>query len=211
MSANVYIPNKGYAKFDGLTNLPLLNNLLDITSISPSSGSYGGNLLTILGSGFDALTEIVLHKTWDNKCEIRSRTASQITCKFNIMNGNDGEKQAVKMKQNGETKEPSSTLEYTNDVSKTVVVKDVGGETQNPTEVSVPDNGQVDLVINGYANMDDAMTITLWSPANRKAFSGVIQGTPSATSLTVRFSALPLDDYLLEMLVNNKGYAYLPQ
>lgn len=110
VSANVYIPNKGYAKFQGLDNLPLLNNLLDITSISPTSGSYAGNLLTVIGSGFDDLTEIVLHKTWDNKCEIRSRTASQITCKFNIMNGNDGEKQAVKIKQNGVNKDPSSVL-----------------------------------------------------------------------------------------------------
>lgn len=74
----------------------------------------------------------------------------------------------------------------------------------------MPDNGQFDLVINGHSNMDNTMTITLWSPANKRAFSGSIQGTPTATSLTVRFSAVPLDDYLLEMMVDNKGYAYLP-
>lgn len=98
MSINVYIPNKGYAKFSDLTNNPLIKNLLQITGTTPNSGSYGGNLITISGSGFDASTEIILFKSWENKCEIRSMTANEITCKFSIISGNNGDKQTVKIK-----------------------------------------------------------------------------------------------------------------
>lgn len=91
VSVNIYIPNKGYAKFTDLTNNPLIKSLLAITAVSPLTGSYGGNMITVTGSGFDANTEIILFKTWENKCEIRSMTATQIVCKFGIMSGTDGD------------------------------------------------------------------------------------------------------------------------
>lgn len=97
-SVNVYIPNKGYAKFKDATNNPLIKCLLEITAVSPLTGSYAGNLLTVTGSGFDANTEIILYKSWENKCEIRSMTSTEITCKFGIMSSTDGDEQLIKIK-----------------------------------------------------------------------------------------------------------------
>lgn len=57
---NLYIPGKGYAKFTDLTNNPIIQNSLVITGMAPLSGSYGGNTLTVDGSGFDAMTTVIL-------------------------------------------------------------------------------------------------------------------------------------------------------
>jgi hypothetical protein len=57
---NIYIPGKGYAKFTDLSNNPIVQNSLLITGVAPLSGSIGGNTLTVDGSGFDSMSQIVL-------------------------------------------------------------------------------------------------------------------------------------------------------
>lgn len=75
--------------------------------------------------------------------------------------------------------------------------------------MSVPDSGYFDLVLAGYSSMDGSMSIKLWSAKNKRHFTGVTQGTATSTSVTARFTDVPLDSYVLEVLVANKGYAYL--
>lgn len=73
----VYVPNNGYAKFD-----PSINQQgsvqLSISSISPSSGSASGALLTVNGNGFSASTTITVGGL---PCLIRSKTITQIVCR----------------------------------------------------------------------------------------------------------------------------------
>jgi len=101
---NIYVPGKGYAKFVGLSNNPLIQNSLLITGVSPLSGSIGGNLLTVSGSGFDSMTEIVVRKVGSynyQKCERISRTGIQIECFFPIFSSQDAAVGDVLILQNG--------------------------------------------------------------------------------------------------------------
>lgn len=55
---NINVPGKGYSNFTSGYAPILINNPI-ILNVSPQSGSYGGNNLTITGSGFDSNTKIV--------------------------------------------------------------------------------------------------------------------------------------------------------
>lgn len=209
MSVSIYIPGKGYAKFNGLDNPPLINNQLSITAISPTSGGSGGNFMTITGSGFDAKTAIILFKSHDMPCEIRSMTASQITCKTGPSAYVNGEEHIVKIKQDGTVIDPTPALKITTDTAKTVTITGVNGQTTTASDVSVPDSGYFDLALVGYTSLDETMTVKLWSAKNKRHFTGAVQGSPSSTAATVRFTDVPLDTYFLEVLIANKGYAYM--
>ena len=55
---NINVPGKGYSNFTSGSALILINNPI-ILFVYPQIGSYGGNDLTIFGSGFDSNTKIV--------------------------------------------------------------------------------------------------------------------------------------------------------
>ena len=73
----VSVPGKGYAQFDSS-----LSNAIEVTpvisSISPTTGSNAGALLTITGAGFQEGTTV---KVGSTACEIRTLTSTSIICK----------------------------------------------------------------------------------------------------------------------------------
>merc|ERR1719483_1010979 len=64
----------------GLSNEETFTSTLEIVSVSPSSGSFGGgSLLTISGTGFDSVDGVSV-TICDNICETVTITTSQIEC-----------------------------------------------------------------------------------------------------------------------------------
>eukprot|EP00090_Calanus_glacialis_P017096 TRINITY_DN2671_c0_g1_i4.p1 TRINITY_DN2671_c0_g1~~TRINITY_DN2671_c0_g1_i4.p1 ORF type:complete len:4502 (+),score=1148.36 TRINITY_DN2671_c0_g1_i4:1085-13507(+) len=64
----------------GLSNEETFTSTLDIVSVTPSSGSFGGgSLLAITGTGFDSDDGVAV-TVCDNVCETVSVTTSQIEC-----------------------------------------------------------------------------------------------------------------------------------
>ena len=64
----------------GLSNEETFTSTLDIVSVTPSSGSFGGgSLLSITGTGFDSDDGVAV-TVCDNVCETVSVTTSQIEC-----------------------------------------------------------------------------------------------------------------------------------
>jgi hypothetical protein len=187
----VHVPNLGYAKYSNV-NDSLVNVSQSISNIAPVSGSAGGTLLTITGSGFSS--KAVVTFTSSGTCAIQTVSETQIVCRTSA--GANGE---VKVKQ-AEIFTVTSTQTFaSNSITPTI---------SSFTPASFTGNTQLDLTISSY----DASTITslkvslsskqdLITPISTTSFT--LQGT---NVLRVNLNDIPTGEYEIDVLIDGKFY-----
>jgi len=127
----------------GLSNEETFTSTLDIVSVTPASGSFGGgSLLTISGTGFDS-TDGVAVTICDNVCETVSVTTAQIEC---LTPENDGtgatEVCDVVVTQSSGSADSASAFTYDRALTPTVASIDpVRGGTGGGTLITITGTG----------------------------------------------------------------------
>ena len=112
---SLHVIGKGKAKIDIGKSLFMLENEFKVDSISATSGSVGGNKLTIAGNAFNP-KESVEVLVGDRKCNVKTATPTQITCWFFSVEGGNASTSEVKVINKPTV---SNTLTIGVDVEKT--------------------------------------------------------------------------------------------
>merc|ERR1712106_837006 len=172
----------------GLSNEESFTSTLDITSVTPASGSFGGgSLLAITGTGFDSDNGFAV-TVCDNVCETVSVTTSMIEC---LTPENDAtgatEVSDVVVTQDSGSAESASAFTYDRALTPSVAAIDpVRGGTGGGTLVTITGTGfaatgnkvMIDGSICDLAS-EDSTTITCYTNSHNGAIeSAVIVDVP---------------------------------
>merc|ERR1712106_1067281 len=127
----------------GLSNEESFTSTLDITSVTPASGSFGGgSLLAVTGTGFDSDNGFAV-TVCDNVCETVSVTTSMIEC-LTPENDATGATEVcdVVVTQDSGSAESASAFTYDRALTPSVAAIDpVRGGTGGGTEITVTGTG----------------------------------------------------------------------
>merc|ERR1712106_915970 len=127
----------------GLSNEETFTSTLEIVSVAPASGSFGGGtLLAITGTGFDSVDGVAV-TVCDNVCESVSVTTSHIEC---LTPANDGEGATevcdVVVTQASGSAESASAFTYDKALTPSVAAIDpVRGGTGGGTLITITGTG----------------------------------------------------------------------
>jgi hypothetical protein len=192
------LDGKGYAKLP--QNL-IYKTVFKVNSVSPTTGSQGGGLLTITGNGFNESTTVAFADASKGACVILSRTSTQITCRTDKNVNSE-----VRVTQ-FQTTLSCTGCSYQSDATKTPVITAV-----SPASPITPISNKISLTFTGtsltLASITEAfLEIYDQLSASNMKFFGDIK-TNTATQLVVEFTDVPAGtSYAMRILYNGLGYA----